>query len=205
MNYTVHDIYGDAYSRTGHFGYTYRGINCVKCPFDYALYQMLITEIKPDLIIEIGTHVGGSTLYLADLLDINNHGVIHTIDIENKVTSPLIMNHKRIQKKFINGYEKYDIKNLENFNKILLIDDGSHDYYDIIKAYEKFEQYVNTYYIIEDGILSNILDDKIFNGGPLRAIDEIVNKGKFYVDEKFCNFYGKNYTFNPNGYLKYKG
>ena len=57
MNYTVHDIYGDAYSRTGHFGYTYRGVNCVKCPFDYALYQMLITEVKPDLIIEIGTHV----------------------------------------------------------------------------------------------------------------------------------------------------
>ena len=37
---------------SGHHKYTYRGIKTIKCPFDYALYQMIIFDVKPDLIIE---------------------------------------------------------------------------------------------------------------------------------------------------------
>jgi cephalosporin hydroxylase len=36
-------------------------------PFDYVIYQMIINEVKPDLIIEIGSNIGGA-LYIADLL-----------------------------------------------------------------------------------------------------------------------------------------
>jgi hypothetical protein len=34
-------------------------------------------------------------------------------------------------------------------------------------------------------------------------MDEIINNNKdFTVDRKWCDFYGENATFNPNGYLK---
>lgn len=56
----------------GHHNTTYRGVPCVKCPFDYVIYQMIVEEVRPDLIIEIGAFEGGSALYLADLLD--NYG-----------------------------------------------------------------------------------------------------------------------------------
>ena len=94
----------------GHHNYTYRGIKSIKCPFDYALYQMIIFDVKPDLIIEIGTNHGGSSLYLSDMLDIIGKGVIHTIDIMEYPLSDLVKNNKRI-KRFVspNGFKDYDI------------------------------------------------------------------------------------------------
>src|SRR5689334_23622750 len=65
----------------GHHNVTYRGVKAVRCPFDYVLYQMMINEVKPDLIIEIGTHRGGGSLYLADILATIGDGIVHTIDI----------------------------------------------------------------------------------------------------------------------------
>ena len=61
----------------GHLSTTYRGVTMHKCPFDVTMYQMIINEIKPDLIIEIGTFKGGGALYYADLLDIIGKGSSH--------------------------------------------------------------------------------------------------------------------------------
>jgi cephalosporin hydroxylase len=103
---------------------------------------MIINEVKPDLIVEIGTYIGGNALYLADLMEINNKGEIHTIDIENLVDSKLIDNHPRI-KRFLGGYENYDINMIKEFETILVIDDGSHQYYDVKMAFEKFKDIVS--------------------------------------------------------------
>ena len=104
----------------GHHNMLYRGVKCLKCPFDYVTYQMIINEVKPDLIIEIGTYIGGNALYIADLLDINKKGEIHTIDIEEYVDSELVINHPRI-KKFLGGFQNYDINLTKNFNTILIM------------------------------------------------------------------------------------
>ncbi|MGZ8552911.1 MAG: CmcI family methyltransferase, partial [Chitinophagaceae bacterium] len=62
----------------GHHNTTYKGVRCIKSPFDYVIYQMIIDEVKPDLIIEIGSYEGGNALYLADLLVLYGKGEIHT-------------------------------------------------------------------------------------------------------------------------------
>ena len=36
---------------TGHHKVTYKGIKTIKCPFDYVIFQMIIFEVRPDLII----------------------------------------------------------------------------------------------------------------------------------------------------------
>ena len=67
----------------GHHNTTYRGVKMLKNPFDYLLYQMIINEVKPDLIIEIGTHYGGdgkTTFTLPKLnIDPDNIGVKYII------------------------------------------------------------------------------------------------------------------------------
>jgi len=205
MNYEMKNIYGDSRKRTGHFGITYRGVNMVKCPFDYVLLQMLIHNIKPDLIIEIGTHTGGSALYIADILEtIGGKGVIHTIDLKEKKYDTSVETHNRI-KLFFGGYQSYDIKNADGFNNILVIDDGSHNYTDVISAFDKFNSLISSggYYVIEDGIVSDLGLANFFDGGPLLAIDKILHDyNGFIIDNEYCNFFGENYTFNPNGYLK---
>jgi cephalosporin hydroxylase len=86
-----------------------------------------------------------------------------------------------------------------------VIDDGSHQYHDVKMAFEKFKDVVslNSYYIIEDGGLTELGYGETHNGGPLRAIEEIMkNTNQYEIDRKWCDFFGKNATFNTNGFLK---
>jgi cephalosporin hydroxylase len=188
----------------GHFQVTYKGIPAVKCPFDYVLYQMLIWDIKPDLIIEIGTYKGGSTLYLADLLELNGKGVVHTIDIPANQEDTSIKLHPRIRV-FKEGYENYDVTSLGKYETIMVIEDGSHQYEDSLKALEKYSKFVSkgSYYIAEDGIVTELGKEKDFNGGPQKAVTEFLDSNKqFIIDRTYCDFFGPNATFNVNGYLK---
>mgnify|MGYP003488919643 CR=1 FL=1 len=187
----------------GHHNVSYRGVRYIRCPFDYIMYQMIINEVKPDLIIEVGTNAGGGALYMSDIMNNVGHGEIHTIDIVNMVDNELVKNHPRI-KRFLGGYQSYDLKLAEGFETVLVIDDGSHTYDDVISALNKFKDIpsVNSYFIVEDGIIDE-LGYSDYNGGPLRAIGEFLEGNSDYViDRRWCDFFGKNATFNVNGYLK---
>ena len=41
---------------------SYRGHKILKCPMDLWIYQEIFHEVRPDLIIETGTHSGGSAI-----------------------------------------------------------------------------------------------------------------------------------------------
>ena len=188
----------------GHHRVTYKGVPAIKCPFDYVLYQMLIADLKPDLIVEIGTNKGGSALYLGDLLELNGKGEIHTIDLPSNNEDQLLHKHPRIRV-FKPGYEQYDTALLHNAGTILVIEDGSHQYRDSIACLEKFGSFVTkgSYYIVEDGIVNDLGMEKEFNGGPCKAINEYLQQHPEYIiDRRYCDFFGKNATFNTNGYLK---
>ena len=188
----------------GHHEITYRGIKAIKCPFDYVMYQMLIFELKPDLIIEIGTNKGGTALYFADLMEIIGHGEVHTIDILKDYAAPILNSNPRI-KQFTDGYQNYDMNLVKKFKNILVIEDGSHTYEDTIGAIIKFAPIVTkgSYLIVEDGIISELGMNKRFNGGPLKAIKEFLDSNSdFEIDRKWCDLFGTNATFNVDGYLK---
>ncbi len=188
----------------GHFNVTYRGINAIKCPFDYVILQMIVFEVKPNLIIEIGSSSGGSALYLADLLTLFGiDGKVHAIDI-NENAKLNVGEHPRI-KFFTEGWENYSLAQAEHFDKVLIIEDASHSYDCTMGVMNKFAHLVSrdSYFIIEDGIVDALGKSLDFGGGPLKAIREFLpNNPDFFVDRKWCNMFGTNATFNVNGYLK---
>jgi cephalosporin hydroxylase len=187
----------------GHHKVTYRGIKAIRCPFDYVIYQMIICDLKPDLVIEIGTNAGGGALYIADLMENMGHGMVHTIDIVS-ISDPAVRNNPRI-KLFTEGWEKYDISEANGYDKILVIEDASHMYKDTLGALNKFGPLVslNSYLIVEDGIINELGIEKEYEGGPLKAIREFTADNKnFEIDRKWCDLFGINATFNVNGYLK---
>lgn len=187
----------------GHYDVKYRGVPCIKCPFDYVIYQMILNEVKPDLVIEIGTNFGGSTLYLADLLTIIGDGVIHSIDI-NDVCDDIVKNHPRISL-FTNGWKEYDLNITKKFSKILVIEDSSHWYTNTLGVIDKFKEVVslNSYLIVEDGIIDDLGRTKEFKGGPRKALKLFLeNSDEFELENKWLNFFGENATYNPLGYLK---
>ena len=188
----------------GHHKVTYRGIKMIKNPFDYLLYQMIINEVKPDLIIEVGTNHGGTALYMSDMLDLIGKGEIHTIDVTEYPMDERVINNKRI-KRFLGGYQAYDLKNCEGYEKILVIDDGSHLYEHTLEILQKFQDVVtpDSYFIVEDGALIHIGLTKDYGGGPVRAIEEFLQTNNNYIiDRNWCDFFGNNATFNTNGFLK---
>lgn len=192
---------GSIYS--GHTRVTYRGVPGSRCPFDYVMYQMLISDLNPDLIIEVGTRFGGGALYLADLLQIAGQGMVHTIDIEDR-SHELLASHPRIRR-FTEGWEGYDVSEAKGFPTVLVIDDASHSYQGTLGALRKFAPLVSvgSYFVVEDGIVNDLGLKARFDGGPLRAIREfLVSNAEFVVDRGYCDMFGKNATFNVNGYLR---
>ncbi len=199
VSVTMYSIY------KGHHNVTYRGVRAIRCPFDYVIYQMIIADLKPDLVIEIGTNTGGGALYIADLLETNGNGVIHTIDIKMQ-SDILLSKHPRI-KLFTDGWENYDLNQAKGYDKVLVIEDASHMYKDTLGAMVKFAPLVSidSYLIVEDGIINELGMEKEFEGGPLKAIREFTAANKnFEIDRKWCDLFGMNATFNVNGYLKRK-
>lgn len=188
----------------GHHKVTYKGIKAIRCPFDYVIYQMIVGEVQPDLIIEIGTHEGGGAMYLADLMQVYGlKGEVHTIDISDMGVENL-SGYFNV-KTFTKGAENYDLSLTANFEKILVIEDAAHTYECSIQAMEKFADVVSvgSYLIVEDGIVNELGLENDYGGGPLKAIREFLPKHPEYiVDRKWCDFFGKNATFNVNGYLK---
>lgn len=193
----------------GHLNVTYKGVPALKCPFDYVMYQMLINDLKPDLIIEIGTYMGGATYYYAELLDLLGKGEVHTIDINDK-SPDVVKNHPRV-KTFSEGWDKYPLELISQYEKVLIIEDSSHTYENTLAVMKHFYPYVSkgSYFIIEDGVVTALVHAGVYpyetyNGGPQRAIEEFLIEypNLFEIDRYYCDMFGTNATWNPNGYLK---
>ena len=69
------------------------GVTVWKNPMDLWLYQEMIHEFRPDVVIEAGTKYGGSAYYFARLFDLVGHGQVITIDTTPQPDRP---EHPRI-------------------------------------------------------------------------------------------------------------
>ncbi|MEM7066445.1 MAG: CmcI family methyltransferase [Cyanobacteria bacterium P01_B01_bin.77] len=62
---------------------TWKGIPMDKSPLEIALYPMLIYELQPKTIIELGADMGGSAVWLADQLKLFDiEGLVYSVDID---------------------------------------------------------------------------------------------------------------------------
>jgi predicted O-linked N-acetylglucosamine transferase (SPINDLY family)/cephalosporin hydroxylase/glycosyltransferase involved in cell wall biosynthesis len=187
--------------------YSYRGISMIKNPFDFALYPLLIWNLKPQTIIEIGSKNGGSAVWFGDLMnnfDLNGH--IFSIDIV-KVKD---IQHKRVTFMEGNGRKLDSTLSSDWINQLprplLIIEDADHTYETSSAVLKFFHSYLQMgdYIIIEDGIISDLTQDKNHNSGPHRALKEFLSQhqGDYEIDENYCDFFGYNLTWCTNGFLK---
>ena len=172
-----------------------------KCPLDLWMYQEILFNTRPDVIIETGTYRGGSALYLASMCDLLDNGRIITVDIEEKEDRP---EHPRIL--YLTGSsiapEIVDRVKAEiaDSSKVMVILDSDHHKEHVLEEMEAYGPLVSEgcYLIVEDTPTGQILPD--FGPGPSDAIEEfLTSNGSFVIDpdcEKFLM------TFQPDGYLK---
>lgn len=177
-------------------------VPCFKCPLDLWIYQEIITEIQPDLIIETGTHMGGSALFMAHMLDIVGKGEIITIDVRETSPRP---DHPRIR--YVTG-SSADPDLIQAMlddrpdEMRLAVLDSDHSKSHVLNELNLLAPYINlgSYIIVEDTNINGHPSYPSFGEGPYEAVEEFLESTRnFTVDyskEKFLM------TFNPNGYLK---
>jgi len=187
--------------------YSYAGVPIQKNPFDFAIYPLLIWQLKPHTIIEIGSKSGGSALWFGDLL--NNFGInghVYSVDIvkvtkqsHSKVTF-LEGDGKNLQETFSDDFFK------ELDHPLLVIEDADHSFQTSKSVLEFFHPYLDQgdYIVIEDGIISDIVQDKSYQSGPHQALKLFLEKydNEYEIDSNYCDLFGYNLTWATNGYLK---
>jgi cephalosporin hydroxylase len=183
----------------------YFGIPTLKNPLDMWIYQELIWKNKPNVIIEIGTYMGGSALAMAHWLDQIGNGIVISIDINLENVSSAVWNHPRI--KLIKGdaNDTNTIKKVLNFypEKAMVIEDSSHEYQQTLDILENYAPIVTSgqYFIVEDTICGHGLNEGP-RPGPMEAVmDFVKNHDEFEIDRECESFLT---TWNSNGYLKCK-
>lgn len=195
------DFMNYVYYYTGGGYFKYFGIETIKYPTDLMIYQEIINEIRPDVIIETGTYKGGSALYFAHLLDVLKRGIVITIDIKDSS----LAKHKRILHLLGRSDKKEileDLKDVCKDKKVLVILDATHDYKSVLNELKNYSKFVslNSYIIVEDTNINGHPVEKHFGKGAYEAVEEFMKDNKeFEIDKTKERFI---LTANPNGFLR---
>lgn len=187
-------------------GYSYRGRLCNKSPIDIALYIRLIDEVKPETLFEIGSYHGGSAHLFRDIgRMLDNYFPVYSIDRKSPDAT-------------INGvtFLHGDVMNLEVtflLNDLfalrrpwLVVEDSAHTCEACLAALKFFGQHLRSgeWLVMEDGVLEDLGMSERYGGGPNKAIAEFMetHPGIFAVQPSYCDAFGPNATYSPNGWLK---
>mmetsp|Transcript_20488 Transcript_20488/g.35217 ORF Transcript_20488/g.35217 Transcript_20488/m.35217 type:complete len:364 (-) Transcript_20488:592-1683(-) len=195
------------------------GAQSLQPPLDAWILQEIVFEVKPDLIIEIGTFTGGSAVFFSHMMEIyNTNARILTFDIrdvyqnylsETRGPCPkcIAANETSLWKRvdFVQG----DANTPENralcrdraskAKTVLVNIDGQHLYEDIKRDIENFHDFVTpgSYMIVQDTHLTRLYDHKPY---AHKACEEfIATHPDWYMDRD------REYlviSAHPMGFLK---
>jgi cephalosporin hydroxylase len=193
----------------GTLQYQYRGRALLKSPFDLALYLRLLGDLRPRTVIEIGSSQGGSALWFADMMtNFAIRGTVITIDREQ----PQRIEDARISFLSADASDLSGILSeqlLANLPKPwLVVEDSAHTYDVCLGVLRFFDSYLASgdYIIVEDGIVRGLPGEQYrgYLDGPSRAIETFLSTraADYEIDTNYCDFYGSNVTYCPNGWLR---
>jgi cephalosporin hydroxylase len=183
------------------------GVPVIKCPFDLWVYQEILFELKPDVVIECGTSKGGSAYFLSSMCELVGHGRVITIDLYPKPNRP---QHKRLTYLSGSSTDKRTLSEVARLIRdadgdgasVLVILDSDHSREHVLDELRLYSPLVTTgsYLIVEDTQLNGHPVWPDFGPGPMEAVDIFLSENDdFVIDTTREKFY---LTWNPRGYLK---
>jgi cephalosporin hydroxylase len=182
------------------------GVEVIKYPTDLIVYQEIIHEIRPDLIVETGTHHGGSAMFFASILDLIGQGKVISIDVDRRNNLPP---HPRITY-LVGSSTSEDVvaevaSRAEGLGTVLVTLDSRHTRQHVAQEIDIYHRFVTkgSYLIVEDTKLNGhpvfTRYEPDLGEGPMEAVIEFLAKDRtFQVDRSRERLF---LTSNPNGFL----
>lgn len=180
----------------------YRGVPIKKCPLDLWIYQEIVHDLRPELIVETGTADGGSAFFFGDLCDTVGSGRVVSVDIDASDDRP---RHDRVTYATGSSTDPAVVDQVRSMvpdlGPVLVVLDSDHARPHVqaeLEAYAPFVT-VGSYLVVEDTDINGHPVLPSFGEGPMEAVESFVSgRSDFVIDasrEKFM------VTFNPSGYL----
>jgi cephalosporin hydroxylase len=195
----AHDVFyeSDAWTKA-----TWLGAQALKNPLDLWVYQEIIFDTRPEVIVETGTYRGGSAAFLASVCDLLGAGEVVSIDIEPAREDYPV--HPRIT--YLAGRSSTDpgvvaeVRERVAGRNTLFVLDSDHSQAhveDELAIYAPLVP-VGSYIIVEDSNIGRIRKDLM--PGPFEAVERfLAGTNEFEIDREREKFL---ITFNPSGYLR---
>lgn len=182
---------------------TWLGRPLTSAPTDLLAYQQLVTEIRPDWIIETGTGSGGRTLFLASVCELIGHGEVVSVGEHLSEDLPI---HPRIA--YVEGKPGAAatvsrVAGIVGQEPHALVVIGGSAHRNVTQ--EEFDAYCpfvpkGSYAIVTDTAVNGNPVWAGFGPGPFEAVKLIlVRHGEFAMDYEPERY---SLTFNPGGFLK---
>ena len=196
---------------------TWKGIHLDKSPMEFALYPMLLYELQPKTVIELGTLTGGSAMWLADQLDLFGvEGQVYSVDIDLSQLDEKAKADLRL--KFLEG----DCNQINTVltpdllstlpHPWLVIDDAHVNLFGILDYFHNNGLQNGDYLIIEDTNKDlweawSDWDDRAFIERMKSKIGLLGNwlvrhKNEYLIDTYYQDMFGYNGSKNWNSILK---
>jgi cephalosporin hydroxylase len=184
------------------------GIPILKLPSDMWLYQDVIWQTRPDLVVETGTNRGGSALFFANLFDLmGTEGRVITVDIQRCPEG--YPSHRRIQ--FITASSTAPEtlaairSQIDASDRVMVILDSDHSEKHVREELRLYSPLVSPgcYLVVEDTNVNGHPVYREYGPGPMEALLDFLatdSGADFESDRSKDKEFG--FTFHPGGWLR---
>ncbi|MEE2679764.1 MAG: CmcI family methyltransferase [Myxococcota bacterium] len=187
---------------------TWFGIPAWQNPFDVWVTQEILWEVKPDLVIEAGTHRGGSAALWATLMEqINPEGRIVTIDVKNQSEDARRLPIVQEKVEFLVGSSTHPkvveaVTRRAEGKRTLVILDSNHARDHVLEELRAYAPLVpvGSYIIVQDGAVNGHPTWPDFGPGPYEAVEAFLAENDAFEPDRSRERHLM--TSNPMGFLK---
>ena len=172
------------------------------------MVQEIISEIKPDFVVEAGTYHGGSAALWAMVLEqVNPSGRVISIDIEDRSEKARKLPICQERVDFIIGSSTDpsivdQVKQRTEGGTVLVILDSAHDKTHVLEEMNLYAPLVSpgSYLLVQDSNVNGHPVKPDYGPGPMEALEEFLEENEgFEIDS---NRERLLFTMHPRGYIK---
>ena len=182
---------------------SWMGVRTEKLPLDMWIYQEMLYNVRPDLIIETGTRHGGSALFFCQVMDLVGIPCeVVTIDVESPKKPP---QHPRLTYLLGSSTDPAIVDEVKQRaagkNKVLVTLDSDHRRDHVLAEMRAYHALVSMgrYMVVEDTNVNGHPVWPEFGPGPMEALEIFMKENSDFVIDRRCEKF--LLTMHPNGWL----